>query len=535
MKAVSLRSVLVLCVLVSCALSLTARAGDRSGDAVWGELDSYPSDIDMVAVMENPAEHLLSDAGVSSRSLLASMGVFGKTKQALGALGALFETDADGVIDEFLSGRVVVCVDSIFEHSDNPLSLMLSADSNWVVMAEVEDEAVGGLRKKLRPVARELVGGVAVYGIEQGRYALVILSKKNGHSRVMLSPKAGRGLLERVLISLGKEQGEGQPIAPSWEHGRDWMLAMRLRVDTTLDRMWELDGIEQSKASTHVRIFAGATDEGFEVSLALPMRGSVVDGRAPIGLLSGLGDDIVLAMAISAVIQLEMDQERGLSIRIREGETDQSENVLDPRGAMIVFNRTDAGSLGGAEPMGMTVLSVFEENEVDAKSMDGLIEPMLLNQSSGLRVLGATNPRMYGGMFPNAIRSHEVVDADDILTRVSWKTTNRSASSDLIFSLGGESVVTSQRVRGLDEVVSAMDAIGAMDSGIGAGEVAGNHAASSVLLSGFLRVDALLESMLETQNLLSKEMLSIVDRVEWQVVQDEGVMRGNVVFVKSLD
>jgi len=530
--------------MLLCVLSLTTRAGVcavNAVDAPWGELDSYPADIDLIAVLENPAEHLLSDAGVSSRSFLASMGVFGKTRHAWGALGALFETDADGVIEEFFSGRVVVCVDSIFEHSDNPLSLMLSADSNWVMMAEVDDASVGVLRKKLKPVARELVGGVAVYGIEQGRYAMVILSKKNGHSRVMLSPKAGRGLLERVLVSIGKEHRDEQPISPAWDHDQGWMVAVRVRLDPTLGSVWGIEGIGRTEASTHVRMFAGTTADGFEISLALPMQDELRAGRAPVGLLSGLGDDIVLAMAASSVMQLELDQDAGLSIKIREDdgklkqEGSQSAvrnaSVLRPNGSVFVFTRADAGNLGGVEPLGMTVLSVFDDREVDAEMMDGLIEPMLLNETSGFRVLGANGARMYSGMFPSAIRSHTVIDAEDDLARVSWKTTQRSSSSDLIFCLGGDSVETGERVRELDHVVSAMDAIGAMDDGMDGGEGAG----SSVLLCGFLRVDALIESMLETQNLISKEMLSVFDRVDWQVVQDGGVMRGNVVFAKSVD
>lgn len=517
----------------------------KAVDAPWGELDSYPADIDLIAVLENPAEHLLSDAGVSSRSFLASMGVFGKTRQAWGALGALFETDADGVIKEFFSGRVVVCVDSIFEHSDNPLSLMLSADSNWVVMAEVDDAAVGVLRKKLKPVARELVGGVAVYGIEQGRYAMVILSKKNGHSRVMLSPKAGRGLLERVLVSVGQESPKAQPTGPAWEHDQGWMVAVRVRVDSKLDSLWDIDGIKRDPKNTHVRMFAGATGEGFEMSLALPMQGELKAGRAPVGLLSGLGDDIVLAMAASSVMQLELDQDKGLSIKIREGAgaakrrktqpNTHYASVLTPKGSMFVFTRADAGNLGGVEPLGMTVLSVFYDHEIDAKSMDGIIEPMLQSESGGFRVVGASGTRMYGGMFPSAVRSHTVIDAEDDQTRISWKTTQRASSSDLIFCLGGESMETGERVRELDQVVSAMDAIGAMDRGMDHEVAGGDGAGSSVVLSGFLRVGALLKSMHETQNLISKEMLSMVDRVEWQVVQDEGVMRGNVVFVKSLD
>ncbi len=128
----------------------------------WSIVDTFPADIDLVAVVDDPSEQLLSGAGRASRTMLGSIGMFNKTRRAWGALGDLFETDADGVVGALMSGRVVVLVDGVFDETSNPLKVMYAADTNWAVMGEVDTEVFEQLRKKLKPVPREIVDGVSI-------------------------------------------------------------------------------------------------------------------------------------------------------------------------------------------------------------------------------------------------------------------------------------------------------------------------------------------------------------------------------------
>ncbi|MBL4810478.1 MAG: hypothetical protein JKY43_10535, partial [Phycisphaerales bacterium] len=222
-------------VLCLCTLSCASAGMAQEHAEPWALLNSFPAEIDIVAVLDNPAEQLLSETGQRSRALLGSVGMFGKSHRAWGALGELFETDADGVIGKLLSGRVVVLIDSVFEQAGNPMGLISSADTNWVVMAEVDGADLKGLRQKLKPVPREIVRGVAVYGIESGRYWFVMLRGEDGKkSRVMLSPKGGRELLDRVLPAVleGSKKIDDGTVTPRWAGAGDWSAALRVPANS---------------------------------------------------------------------------------------------------------------------------------------------------------------------------------------------------------------------------------------------------------------------------------------------------------------
>jgi|GEM_PF-2316787 len=516
-------------VLCLCAL-LCAPAGIAQEHAEpWAVLDSFPAEIDVVAVLENPAQQLLSESGQRSRKLLGSTGMFGKSHRAWATLGELFETDGDGVIGTLLSGRVVVLVDSLFEQSGNPLGLISSADTNWVVMAEVDAADLKGLRKKLKPVPREIVNGVAVYGLESGRYWFVMLRGEDGESsRVMLSPKGGRALLERALQAAlkGGELHE-DAVIPRWDGGGDWSVALRVRVGGAGGLMGERwDG-----AGQHLRAFVGGNDaEGLEISLALPIEGEIPRGRAPLGLLGALDGDIVMAMAASPVMRLVFGEDGSFSVRLRDSFSPDG-TVLEPDGSLFVVSADDTGSLGrNSGPMGMTVMSIFGKGEVDAASIDELIEPLVFDKvAARSRFPGSrsSGQRSYGGMFPEAVRSH-TVGSEQIETNVSWLTTQRAGSSEFVLSLSGEGVDTRSRVRMLSDAADSLDAVGM-------GWLDDEPAASSVVMSGFIRVQALLDSMKDIQWLGNMDSITGFERISWEVVDDEGALRGTVLVEKGLE
>ncbi|MBL4808482.1 MAG: hypothetical protein JKY43_00290 [Phycisphaerales bacterium] len=58
-------------------------------------------------------------------------------------------------------------------------------------------------------------------------------------------------------------------------------------------------------------------------------------------------------------------------------------------------------------------------------------------------------------------------------------------------------------------------------------------AASSVVMSGFIRVHALLDSMEDMQWLGNMDMITGLDRISWEVVDDEGALRGTVLIEKE--
>ncbi len=501
-------------------------------DQVWSVLDSFPSDIDIAAMFNNPAEHLLSESGHASRSFLGSFGLFAKTRRAWEALAELFETDADGVVKALMAGRVVLLADSLFDESSNPFELINRVDTNWVVMAEVHRDAIDGLLRRLKPVPREIVGGVPVYAIEQGRYALVMLSRpgndKNALDTVMLAPKGARGLLERAMqtMQMANPTTGQSTSAPKWENDQQWTIAVRVRVDDWSDQ-------------NHVRGMVGESDQGYEVSLCMPHEGQVPGGRPPVGILGSLQDDTVMAMAISSVVELRYEEGKGLNIGIRDEENnDGYAQVLYPDGALIVMSKEDiVGLTQGQEAAGVTVMAMFgvDQKEINARWVDGLVEPMLLENETG-----EGSGRSYDGLFPQAIRSHRVTNSAGQPASVSWKTTRRTGVSDIIFSLGDEPIDTAQRVRTLDTVAMSLDAL--------AGEPS---TGSAVLMSGFIELGAFLESLAPLTNLFpqqepqqesrqepQQEMVNRVQRLSWQLYYDDendgsGVLRARLLFEKG--
>jgi hypothetical protein len=489
-------------------------------DNPWGFIDSLPSDLDLVAVVDNPARAMLSAEGQASRGFIGSMGLFGKTRQAWGSMAELLGTNADGVIEQLLSERVVIVVDSLIEREVNPFLMVNKADANWVLMGEVSGgkDAFGALRKRLKPIPREIVNGVAVYGIEQGRYALVMLNPKEGEDgRVMLCPKGGRALLERVLGSIQKQdelQLHAQP-TPSWRGQDDWSIALRVRVDSWTQLLDERD----AGKSKHVRLLMGKSDGGVAVELAMPFDGEQFSGAAPVGILDALDDDVVGAMASAGIFQLVLDDQEGLSILLKGNELPKSGSVLEPAGVLMMLDRDDLRLIqNGVESMGMTMLSIFDVGAVDASSMDAAIEPMVFRDPTNFQGVSAQASGSYQGLFPKAVRSHEISDEFGEVSNVSWLTSERSESSDLIFSFGDQDTETSKRVRSVSELVASLDAIG------------GGVVQSAVVLKGFAKINALAESFGASAWMGTDATIEDMGTVRWELLQEVGALRGRVMI-----
>ncbi len=487
----------------------------------WGFIDSLPSDLDLVAVVDNPAAAMLSQEGQASRGFLGSMGLFGKTRQAWGSMAELLGTDADGVIEQLLSERVVIVVDSLIEREVNPFVMVNKADANWVLMGDVSGgkEAFASLRKRLKPIPREIVNGVAVYGIEQGRYALVMLNPKEGDDgRVMLCPKGGRDLLERVLGSVLKHEQQHAPATPipAWRGADNWAIALRVRVDSWTQMLHA----QEHDDSKHVRLLMGKDESGVAIELAMPHAGEQITGEAPIGILDALDDDVVGAMAAAGIFRLILDEEDGLSIRLKaDASPIGNGSVLEPRGALMVVDRDDLRSiLKDSDSMGMTMLTIFDAGSVDASSMDAAIEPMIFHDPKNFQGIPAQSNGSYQGLFPKAVRSHEISDEFGEVSNVSWLTSERSESSDLIFSFGDQDTKTAERVRSVSELVASLDAIG------------GGAVQSAVVLKGFAKINALAESFGGSAWMKNDARIEDMGVVRWELLQEVGALRGRIMI-----
>lgn len=546
------RSVLSVCFLLVLVPQAMCRASDQARGDHWAIADTFPADIDFVAVMDDPSEQLLSGAGQASRTMLGSMGMFNKTRRAWGALGRLFETDADGVVESLMSGRVVILVDGLFEDSINPLKFLYTADTNWVVMGEVDDSVFEKLRQNLKPVPREIVTGVPVYGIEAGRYWMVMLKgDEHGPARVMLSPKGGRALLERSMKSmLNQDQRKETPSAsPRWDFDQGWGVAMRVRIDQWIEGLGRFGWEPSQGRDEHFRCVMGSADGGFELSFATNYHGDVPSGQAPVGLLGALDDDTVLAMAAASIFRFELNEQEGLSIMLDRTDDDRSDaqgfdqslegdTVLIPDGSLFVFSEVDLMTMDSQDTMGMTVLSAYEPRTLSALLIDSVMEPLVLGQATSSETGGEPSDRStgYNGLFPGAVRTCDIQEDSEEPSRVSWLTTERSDGSELILSFSETGVDTGRRVRKLSEASASLDAISSMrseqltgETGMGV-EASGVGGGSSVLLSGFLRVQTLLDSISEVQWMGNLELIDDFGLITWELLLDEGVMRGRVEF-----
>jgi hypothetical protein len=95
-------------------------------------------------------------------------------------------------------------------------------------------------------------------------------------------------------------------------------------------------------------------------------------------------------------------------------------------------------------------------------------------------------------------------------------TSQRSATSDLIFSFGDTDTDTAKRVRSISELVASLDAIG------------GGEAQNAVIMKGYARIRALIDSLGASAWLGSKTKLDEMGFVRWEVVQEAKALRGSV-------
>ncbi|MFK7760343.1 MAG: hypothetical protein AB8C13_10410 [Phycisphaerales bacterium] len=588
-------------VIVMCMIASICIAGTQPSP--WRVIDKIPEDVDLVFVIEDSASILLSSEGAMSRTVLGSMGQFSQTQNAWRSLSGLFGTDINGVIHTLMSGRVLIAVDSVIgTGQDN--KLMDSIDNNWVVVADVQDESLSKLREKLKPVPRQLVDGVPVYGIEQGRYSLIMLKGKpdqanpvtknntvttNTVTKMLLAPKGARGLLERVLdaVKAAEQNHEDQQPArelvyPVWNHESLWSIACRVRVDEWVDNTnafpFEPQLESREDSHHHVRAVMGGAENNIQISMAMAYGGGAQAGNAPVGLLTGLDDDVVIASACSSVLKVSLDPSEGLSIRLRDRNEEIKNietNALLPEGSLVAMRSSDIAGMMRDGPSGMTMLMVFPElsdGGVDATQIDALIEPLIFGSGASSLFGGAFGAgSTYNGAFPGAIRTQVVRDqpglnlsstdqtsakqssiqktsndqADDDQSNaehsksthmeISWKATERLASSDLILSIFSSPELQSlkkqtfERAKKLDQTVSAFDAIG---EGFG---LAGER---SVVTTGFIRLKAALASIPELQGLVGLGMMGGAGdgkEIRWEVVGDDRALYGTVSLGDSIE
>jgi len=496
-----------LTVLVCLLLCCTANADESP----WATISEYPDDVDAVIVLDNPAEHLLlGDRGVLARGKLAAMGMFTETERAWAALAESFQMTPDQGIRALLSRRVVVLWDRMGDAGANPLALMAAADDRWALSAEVDDEFVRLVRKQLNPVPRRIHQGRPVFSIEQGRFQLVIVEGSGTNpTRIILAPRGGVGLLNRVLDSIAKAKPGSQStlstrateIAGHIDAG--WVGAGVVAIDRFVDLENADPEDDHPVASLVIRTEGDDWVLGMasDIDLGLPAYG------APVAIFEAVGGDALFAMVNTAGVVLEATPGSfGLSMSV---------GASDSGGSLVVVSR-DADEHGtGLRGLVTTVLTgTGRDGPQGAVAVDQRMEAVFRDPKTG------ATPH-YGGRFPSAIRTQSrTIDGGgpgkwmgDSM-QCSWVYRNGAHAGQMIYAIGPRGASTSSRVRWIREAADTVDAIPQLND------------RSTVISRGVIRPGGVAPMIFGEQGGVLSGLFESVERASWELQRAPFGVRG---------
>ncbi|MCA9303167.1 MAG: hypothetical protein KC996_03500 [Phycisphaerales bacterium] len=488
-------SIVLLCVLICSVV--------RADESPWETISAYPDDVDAVIVLDNPAERvLLGERGVVARGKLAAMGMFTETERAWAALAESFQMTPDEGIRALLSRRVVVLWDRMGDAAANPLMLLAAADDRWVLSAEVDDSFVRRVRKQLKPIPRRIHQGRPVYSIEQGRFQLVIVEGVGAQAtRIILSPRGGVGLLDRVLDSIAAfEPAKASTLGKhaSKITGRvdpGWVGAGVLVIDRFAPST-EAQGSEDHPVLSLVIRTEG---DDWTLAVASDLDLELPEHGAPVAIFEAVGGDALFAMANTAAVDFEASPGSfGLSLHA---------GASDGGGSLVVVSR-DADEQGtGIQSLVTTVLTgISGDDELrGAAGVDQRMEMLFQDPESGLA------PE-YGGRFPNAIRTQARATkggtpgqwmGDSV--QCSWVSRNGAHAGQMIFAIGTRGANTSGRVRWIREAADTVDAIEQFND------------RSTVISRGVLRPSGVAPLLFGGRGGVLSGLLDSVERASWEL------------------
>jgi hypothetical protein len=574
-------------------LPIQSQSSERASLDPFEWFGDIPDEVDAAAVFNNPAQRfLLNESGRSLRKLLAISGMFSQSEHAWDALASAFETDADETIRALLGKRVVVVWDGIGSSSNSFFGLAKEVDTRWTLVSEVDPAYLREIRSHLKPVRRRIQSGQAVYAIEQGRYEIVLLketSTEHDASFVILAPRGGAALLDHVLGSFvdaparananagdnADDNDKGKFVHRSLLQDReqlaqslsddmgieaDWSMAWAIQLDRVLGGTQaptpktsggkeEPSGPQSNQErSTALLGVMSPSPRGIHIAIATDFKVESADTSAPIGLLSAVGGDALLAIAMAQTPAL-FANEQGIEINQYFGahsqsKTDASNPGLDETeqigffggpGIVLVSDVPDNAS-PQADPdtpqhlvaMSMMVQLPAEQEEdhqdsTPAQRIDRMMQGML-------KKINPSQTPQFDGQFPTAIRSHTIdftnrpdhketssnssAQWPGDQTRISWLASEVAQQATIIASMGPQGVETARQVRWIAEAAKTLDAIPRQQS------------PEEIITSGYIRPSRLI-SLIDSSSAIDLAISKLIDRVDWTITRAPFGLRGS--------
>ncbi len=568
---------------VSVTDSATETARVAFDDNPFDWLESVPHQVDAAAVLNNPAENiLLNDSGRSIRKILALAGVFTQTENAWETLAREFGQDTDQTIRQLLGRRVVVLWDSNnTTTSSSPLStagFIQAIDTNWAIICEVEQSYLKEIQKHLTPVKRRLERGHTVYAIEKGRFEIVLLAEDpstHRGARVLLAPKKGTKLLDRVIESMTKESVHNHTTrtprkenhrTPSADHSHQSILSCReelIAQVSTKDIPWSVAWVAQLDRFAHLsnqqstdtnskynnkynnqsngqqnstcRALPTSVvgvmhfdDTGFDIQFSSDIALNLPQQDAPVELLSAAGSDAILAAAVAQTPDIFVEQ-RSIHT-MYQGVFDHPTKPADTQpadsgfpkgpGFIMLANHEQGKACVSQSDLAMTVYAEFHDRDLEQNqnhpALAARVDQLIQNLYSSYDPISA--PR-YQGRFPQAIRTHtiESVSSDQAIT--AWP--GQQARLSWIARDASEhpaliASITPQSSDSGAQVQWISRALRNLDSIEEQVKDVGLTPQQGVITKGYFR-PALAISLLNTQDPIDLSISKLIGRIQWEI------------------
>jgi hypothetical protein len=186
------------CVLAACSV---ARGGSISEPLAWA-----PVDTDALVVLRGGASVRTTALGAAGED--AFLGLLAGATQTRDAWGAFAETlgyTEPEAFDALLGQRFVVVARGVWA-ADTP--------TEWAVVSDIGLDVDDRIRKRFASPPRELIAGMPVFALEQGRFSLLRM-REGETARIVIAPTASAGLLKSVAMAMRKPGGESLASLPA--------------------------------------------------------------------------------------------------------------------------------------------------------------------------------------------------------------------------------------------------------------------------------------------------------------------------------
>lgn len=406
-----------------------ARAQPDARDAAhpWSMFAALPDSVDAAAVLDRPADLLLTDpAGRTARDLLVRTGLFAQTQRAWAGLSEALGYTQEEAARALLGRRVTVAWSGLTPAADNPnpggpAGAAARADTRWLVIAEIDRGTAEAVRERLKPAPRRTVDGRVVYSIDTGRTAMALLDADDGHThaRVLIAPNQAVALLEATISGPivpprdaparqdARQDARQAPPAPHPFATRPPVMLGATRPGWAAIAAVRLPGTPDPGV-----IELRTTGPAWGLRFAAPSQQTIANG-APIGVLSHINADAFLAAAFAEGPRFGpggLDLQLNLASRQRPTETtppesDAPDDPLDAaRGAVVALlpaaGHEAPGDPQAAPPMVGQIIT-------HAAAADSTPFPEQADRLMSVMV-GGEHPPAHRGRFPGAVRTHTV-------------------------------------------------------------------------------------------------------------------------------